>query len=178
MAGMYEKHAAVIHRDGLTSSELAIVQALDSLPDSSSTQYLILSGGLIANQTAAWGVVSGGTGNTSLTPYALLTGGITATGILQQVSGLGAAGQVLTSNGSGALPSWQDATGGGGGSVNVEVPTGVVDGVNITFTVSNTPKFVVIDGLVRRSTMGYTYLAGTITVDSLIPPTYDIFSVY
>lgn len=50
----------------------------------------------------------GGTGNISLTPYAIIAGGTTSTGALQQVSGLGTVGQVLTSNGPGALPSFQD----------------------------------------------------------------------
>ncbi|HVY36177.1 MAG TPA: tail fiber domain-containing protein [Candidatus Paceibacterota bacterium] len=50
----------------------------------------------------------GGTGLTSLTPYAILAGGTTATGNLQQVSGLGSSGQVLTSSGASALPTWQD----------------------------------------------------------------------
>jgi hypothetical protein len=64
------------------------------------------------------------------------------------------------------------------GSVTIEVPTGDVDGSNTTFTVSNEPKFVIIDGLVRRDTKGYDYADGTITVDPLIPPSYDIFSIY
>jgi hypothetical protein len=42
-----------------------------------------------------------------MTAYALLAGGTTATGNLQQVSGLGTSGQVLTSNGTAALPTWQ-----------------------------------------------------------------------
>jgi len=41
----------------------------------------------------------------------LLAGGTTATGNLQQVSGVGTAGQVLTSNGAAALPTWQAAGG-------------------------------------------------------------------
>ncbi|MBP6892542.1 hypothetical protein KBB68_03080 [Candidatus Babeliales bacterium] len=49
----------------------------------------------------------GGTGNSSLTAYALITGGTTSTAPLQQISGTGSSGQVLTSNGAGALPSWQ-----------------------------------------------------------------------
>lgn len=54
-------------------------------------------------------VADGGTGLTSLTPYAVITGGTTATGPMQQVSGVGTSGQVLTSNGASALPSWQSA---------------------------------------------------------------------
>ena len=52
-------------------------------------------------------VAAGGTGITSTTPYAIIAGGTTSTGTLQQVTGVGAAGQVLTSNGSSALPTWQ-----------------------------------------------------------------------
>ena len=53
-------------------------------------------------------VPNGGTGLTSLNPYALIAGGITSTANLQQVSGLGTAQQYLGSNGPAALPSWQN----------------------------------------------------------------------
>lgn len=56
------------------------------------------------------GVANGGTGLTSLTPYAVMAGGTGATTPVQQVSGLGTSGQVLTSNGGGALPTWQTPT--------------------------------------------------------------------
>jgi hypothetical protein len=49
----------------------------------------------------------GGTGLSDLAPYALLTGGTTSKGTLQQISGAGTAGQVLMSNGPGILPAWQ-----------------------------------------------------------------------
>jgi hypothetical protein len=49
----------------------------------------------------------GGTGLSDYTPYALLTGGTTAKGSLQQVPGVGTTGQVLMSNGPGVLPGWQ-----------------------------------------------------------------------
>ena len=52
-------------------------------------------------------VAGGGTGDTSFTPYSVICGGTTATGDLQNVSGLGTAGQILTSNGAAALPTWQ-----------------------------------------------------------------------
>ena len=54
-------------------------------------------------------VTEGGTGKVSLTAYALLAGGTTSTGAMQQVSGLGSSGTVLTSNGASALPTWQSA---------------------------------------------------------------------
>jgi phosphatidylserine/phosphatidylglycerophosphate/cardiolipin synthase-like enzyme len=62
--------------------------------------------------------------------------------------------------------------------VSVETPTGTVNGVNVTFTVSNTPKFVVIDGAIRFAGAGYSYASGTITVDSLAPPVDYIRSIY
>jgi hypothetical protein len=52
-------------------------------------------------------VGSGGTGVTSATAYSVQCGGTTSTGAFQSVSGLGSSGQVLTSNGAGALPTWQ-----------------------------------------------------------------------
>lgn len=52
-------------------------------------------------------VADGGTGVSSLTAYALLAGGTTSTGPVQSLAGLGSATQVLTSNGAGALPTFQ-----------------------------------------------------------------------
>lgn len=58
-------------------------------------------------------VAGGGTGLSSVTAYAVLCGGTTSTGPLQSVASVGTAGQVLTSNGPGSLPTYQDASGGG-----------------------------------------------------------------
>lgn len=55
------------------------------------------------------GVASGGTGLATTTAYGLIAAGTTATGNFQQVSGTGTSGQVLTSNGASALPTWQNA---------------------------------------------------------------------
>ena len=60
-------------------------------------------------------VADGGTGLSSATAYAVLCGGTTSTGAFQSIAGVGTSGQVLTSNGAGALPTFQDAAGGGGG---------------------------------------------------------------
>ena len=54
-------------------------------------------------------VASGGTGATSATAYAVLCGGTTSTGAFQPVASVGTSGQVLTSNGAGALPTFQSA---------------------------------------------------------------------
>lgn len=57
-------------------------------------------------------VPQGGTGDSSLTAYAVLCGGTTSTGNVQSVSGVGSSGQVLTSNGSSALPSFSNTNSG------------------------------------------------------------------
>ena len=63
-------------------------------------------------------VANGGTGITTATAYAVICAGTTATGAFQTVSSLGTAGQVLTSNGAGALPTWQAGGGGGSSALN------------------------------------------------------------
>jgi len=59
---------------------------------------------------ASWGtgapVPLGGTGVTSLTAYAPIFGGTTSTGAVQSGT-VGTSGQILTSNGAGALPTFQ-----------------------------------------------------------------------
>ena len=58
-------------------------------------------------------VTFGGTGAASFTAYSVICGGTTSTAPLQNVSGLGTTGFVLTSNGAGALPTWQVSAGSG-----------------------------------------------------------------
>ena len=57
-------------------------------------------------------IAGGGTGAATFTAYSVICAGTTATGAFQNVSGLGTSGYVLTSNGAGALPTWQAAAGG------------------------------------------------------------------
>ncbi len=76
-------------------------------------------------------VAHGGTGNTTFTAYSVICAGTTATGAFQNVSGLGSAGNVLTSNGAGALPTWQAA--GSGGITTIDGDTGFVTGSTVTF---------------------------------------------
>ncbi len=69
----------------------------------------LVSAGASADPAYGTAVVAGGgTGLATLTAFELLAAGTTSTGALQQI-GLGTAGQVLTSNGAGALPSYQAA---------------------------------------------------------------------
>jgi len=58
-------------------------------------------------------VALGGTGNNTFTAYSVICAGTTATGAFQNVVGVGTSGQVLTSNGASALPTWQAAIGTG-----------------------------------------------------------------
>lgn len=62
--------------------------------------------------TGLLSVTRGGTGLGSATAYAVLCGGTTSTGAFQSVASVGTTGQVLTSNGAGALPSFQDNSAG------------------------------------------------------------------
>lgn len=66
----------------------------------------------------------------------------------------------------------------GAGGVNVETPTGAVDGANVTFTVANTPKFLIIDNSIYFENFGYSFTAPTITVNALIAPITFIRSIY
>lgn len=67
------------------------------------------SSGTLTNCTGL-PVAGGGTGLASATAYAVLCGGTTSTGAFQSIASVGTAGQVLTSNGAGALPTFQTAT--------------------------------------------------------------------
>lgn len=67
---------------------------------------------LTTGVTGTLPVGSGGTGATTQTAYAVLCGGTTGTGAYQSIASVGTAGQILTSNGAGALPTFQAAGGG------------------------------------------------------------------
>lgn len=68
------------------------------------------SSGTLTNCTGL-PVAGGGTGVASTTAYAVLCGGTTSTGALQSITGVGSSGEVLTSNGAGALPTFQAVSG-------------------------------------------------------------------
>lgn len=97
---------------------------------------------------ASWGVlgvVGGGTGAATFTAFSVICAGTTATGAFQNVSGLGTSGQVLTSNGAGALPTWQAAASAGANtalsnlaSVAVNTPLVFTGQSQLTSGVANT----------------------------------------
>lgn len=80
------------------------------------------SAGVLTNCTGLL-VAGGGTGAASFTAYAVICAGTTSTGAFQNVSGVGTTGQVLTSNGAAALPTWQNTGAGTGSLINVQVFT-------------------------------------------------------
>ncbi len=55
-------------------------------------------------------VANGGTADSSLTAYAVITGGTSSTNPVQSIASVGTSGQVLKSNGAGALPSFGTLT--------------------------------------------------------------------
>ena len=99
-----------------------------SLPQSIATTSTPTFGGLTL--TAALTVPNGGTGLQTTTAYAVLCGGTTSTGALQSIASVGTAGQVLTSNGAGALPTFQ-AGGGGGSSITWVAVSGTTQACSV-----------------------------------------------
>jgi len=105
--------------DGVTTTQYnALIGAssngITSVAPSATSGVPIISQGSSANPTFGTAVVAGGgTGLTSATAYAVLCGGTSSTGALQSIAGVGVSGQVLTSNGASALPTFQTAASGG-----------------------------------------------------------------
>ena len=71
--------------------------------------------------TGTLAVDQGGTGATTNVAYAVIAGGTTTSGPYQSVVSVGTAAQVLTSNGAGALPTFQTPAAGG-----TTIPSGTV----------------------------------------------------
>lgn len=117
--------ATTAQGDLLYSSAANTVAALTK--NTTATRYLANTGtsnnpnwdqvSLSTGVTGTLPVASGGTGDASFTAYAVVCGGTTSTGALQAVSGVGTANQVLTSNGAGALPTWQTVAAAGVNSI-------------------------------------------------------------
>lgn len=120
---------------------------------------------LVGNGTSAapgfaiLGVVGGGIGTGTTTPYAVLTGGTTATTQVQSLATTGTSGFVLTSQGSAALPIWGSA---GAGTVISVTGSGIATGLvtttgNITvtaatqadMTTATSTTLAVVPGVVR-----------------------------
>lgn len=92
--------------------------------------------GILTNCTGL-PVAGGGTGLSSATAYAVLCGGTTSTGALQSVASVGTSGQVLTSNGAGALPTFQSIAG-TGTVTSVAASNGAVTSTGSAITATGT----------------------------------------
>lgn len=103
-----------------TGNNGTLITSAGGVPSISSTlpsavQGNITTTGALASGSLATGftpvtVPLGGTGNTTFTAYSVICAGTTATGTFQNVSGVGSSGNILTSNGAAALPTWQALT--------------------------------------------------------------------
>lgn len=89
------------------------------------------------------------------------------------INGTQTNGQALVWDSS--INKWTPGTVSGGGGT-VETPVGDVDGTNNSYTVSNEPKWIVADGITYFDGAGYTYSAGTLTLDT--SPVSFIRSIY
>ncbi len=87
----------------------------------------------------------GGSGRTTAIPYSVICGGTVFDGPHQSVVNVGTAGQVLTSNGAAALPTWQ-AAGGGAARESRKILTGE------TRTIADTYDRLYVDYLALEGT--------------------------
>lgn len=100
-------------------------------------------------------VSKGGSGVSSTTPFAVLCGGTTPTSPFQSVASVGTAGQVLTSNGAGALPTFQTSSGGGG--ILLQSITGT------STTPGSTSAAIPFDSSIPQITEGVEVVSASIT---------------
>lgn len=120
---------------GLTNHSVLVgagTTTITKVAPSATSGIPLVSNGSSADPSFTTAVVAGGgTGNTTFTAYSVICAGTTATGPFQNVSGLGSSGQVLKSNGAGALPTWQ--TDSAGSLVLISTQTASAS-ANISFT--------------------------------------------
>ena len=107
--------------------------AITSVAPSATSGVPLISQGAASDPAFGTAVVAGGgTGNTTFTAYSVITAGTTATGVFQNVVGVGSLGQVLTSQGAAALPQWAAA---GASSITITGNSGGgLTGNSFTFT--------------------------------------------
>jgi hypothetical protein len=89
----------------------AVNNSIASIATGSAGQAFISGGAAADPSFGTLGIAGGGTGATTFVAYSVVCGGTTTTGALQSVATLGSAGQVLTSQGAGALPQWTSPAG-------------------------------------------------------------------
>lgn len=126
-SGTYSATTVTIHNllVGATSN------AITSVAPSATSGIPVISQGASADPVFGTATVpGGGTAKTSFTAYAIICGGTTTTSALQSVASVGTSGQVLTSNGASALPTFQDAA--ASGITTIAGSTGTTTGPTVT----------------------------------------------
>lgn len=112
---------------------------------------------------------------TSMVTYRV-NGELVANGaVLDLVSGDNVTFETETTKDGARIVVSSTSSGGPGGGVTVETPTGTVDAVNQSFTVSATPKWIVSDGIIYFEGAGYSRASLNITMD--VPPSQFIRAV-
>lgn len=102
-------------------------------------------------------VENGGTGNTTFDAYSVICAGITNTDPFQNVSGLGNFGQVLTSNGPGTLPTWENNP--INAILQIDGDSGSVTGSTVTITGGTT-------GLTTSGSVSTLTIEGILNVEN------------
>lgn len=119
-----------------TNQKISFYNATPVIQPTGDPITALTSLGFLATPTAIT-VPEGGTGVASLTAYAPIFGGTTSTGAVQSGT-VGTTGQVLTSNGPGALPTFQPASSGAVvtfAAINGFLPSSIT-GVSTTATLT------------------------------------------
>ena len=81
-------------------------------------------------------------------------------------------GQAIAKTGTNTFANVSTSGGGGSGGFAFETPSGTINGVNATFTVTHVPAFIVINSNLYFQNNGYTLSGLTLTIDpSIIPVT-------
>ena len=136
----------------------------DTLKTYFDTLYYIVGGTDVA-------VADGGTGRSSHTAYAVLCGGTTTTAAQQSIASVGTSGQVLTSNGAGALPTFQDGPASPDyGAGNAALSQGGIG----TYTVAQASSSVASGSTIAGSSLTRVYFApgGGYTVSGTLTGTW------
>lgn len=111
-------NTCTVELTGLTNHNVLIgagSATITKVAPSATSGIPLISQGSTSDPTFGTAVVAGGgTGDTSFTAFSPICGGTTTTGALQSAStGMSNVGYVLTSTGTGSLPTWQAASASG-----------------------------------------------------------------
>lgn len=131
-----------------------------------SANNVSITGGSVTGITDL-SVGDGGTGRSNSTAYAVICGGTTNTNPHQSVASVGTSGQVLTSNGPNALPTFQNAT---GANTLLQVVT------TSSNTKTSTTTSIPYDDTIPQNTEGAEYMTLSITPQSATSTLFIFFN--